>query len=85
MMSKRKERLSTKRIILKGKFIVSTEEIQNRLAEAERITKEKKRKRGCGKNKRPIKEMEMLEDDTSDGSDVEKCEIFDCIDVKLAQ
>ncbi len=40
----RKERLSGKRIILRGKFIVSTEEVQRKLAEAERKTKEKKTK-----------------------------------------
>jgi hypothetical protein len=49
-MGKRKERLSTKHIILKGKFIVTTEIIQNQLAEAERVMKARKAKKGHGKN-----------------------------------
>jgi hypothetical protein len=36
VISKRKERMSGKRLILKGKIIVSTEEVQQKLAEAER-------------------------------------------------
>jgi hypothetical protein len=42
VIGKRKERLSTKCDILKGKFLVSTEEIQEWLAEAKRKTNERK-------------------------------------------
>ena len=51
IIGKRKERLATKRIILKGKFILTTEIIQNQLAEAERQTKEKRSKKGKKKAK----------------------------------
>jgi len=38
MIRTRKERLSEKRLVLKGRFIVSTEEVQKKLADAERVT-----------------------------------------------
>lgn len=39
VIHRRKERLSSKRLVLKGKFIVSTEEIQKNLADAEKKTR----------------------------------------------
>jgi hypothetical protein len=44
VITTRKERLSGKRIILKGKIVVSTEEIHKKLADAERATRERKTK-----------------------------------------
>jgi len=78
----RKERLSGKRIVLKGKFVVTTEEIQKGLAEAERKTK-KSRAKGKKRRARSISEeseievMEVLND-----SEAEECEMQDCITVQ---
>ena len=85
VMDKRKERLSTKRIILKGKSIVSTEEIHKRLAEAERNTKQKKSKKGHEQNNRAIKDAERQEEYTSNELDTEQAEILDCIEVELVE
>ena len=82
---KRKERLSTKHIILNGKFIVSTEEIHKQLAEAERNTKQKKSKRGHRQNNKAIKDVEMPEDYTSNELDMEQAEILDFIEVELVE
>ena len=38
--------MSGKRLILKGKVITSTKEVQQKLAEAERVTEAKKRSKG---------------------------------------
>ena len=45
MLSTRKERESGKRVILKGKFIVSTEEVYLKLAEAEALTEARQSKK----------------------------------------
>lgn len=45
LISTRKERTSGKRVILKGKFIVSTEEVYAELAKAEALTEAKQRKK----------------------------------------
>ena len=39
--NKRKERASGKRVILKGKTVVSTEEVQRTLVEAENVTRKR--------------------------------------------
>jgi len=83
-LSKRKERLSTKRVILKGKFIVSTEEIQKLLSEAEAKTNAKKAKKGNRTTKRMVQRVETEEEDLSDDSDTEEREILDSIVVELA-
>jgi hypothetical protein len=80
-MGKRTERQSTKRIILKGKFIITDEGIYDQLTDAERITKQKKTKKGHGKQKQAVQEVEVLEDDTSEDSNVEELEILDCVEV----
>ena len=83
VMGKRAERQSTKRIILKGKFIITDEGICNQLKAAEKKTKEKKTKKGRGKQKRAIPEVEVLETDTSEDSSEEEREILDCVEVLL--
>jgi hypothetical protein len=84
VIGKRKERLSTKRIILKGKFIVSTEEIQKQLSDAERQTRAKKAKKGKRAPKAAIQHAETEEEDTSEESDTEERVIQDSIVVELA-
>jgi hypothetical protein len=84
VIGKRKERLSTKHRILKGKFIVSTEEIQKQLSAAERQTREKKARKGKRGTKAAVQQAEMEEEDTSDESDMEEREIQDSIVVELA-
>ena len=59
---KRKERASGKRVILKGKTVVSTEEVQKALAEAEHTTR-KKRKVKTRKQKRQALESEIDRED----------------------
>ena len=81
VMGKRVEIQSTKRIILKGKFIITDEGICNQLKAAERNTKEKKTKKGRGKQKRATREVEVLETDTSEDSSGEEREILDCVEV----
>ena len=75
IIGKRAERQSTKCIILKGKFIITDEGICNQLKAAERITKQKKMKKGRGKQKQTTLEVEVLETDTSENSSGDKREI----------
>ena len=49
---RRKERASGKRLILKGKTVISTEELQQALEEAEKATRTRKRSK-TGKRKSP--------------------------------
>jgi hypothetical protein len=63
--AKRKERASGKHLILKGQFVVSTEEIQKALEEVEKATLSKKKK------KKATKEKKRKAPSTSDVSDNE--------------
>src|SRR4030095_653914 len=83
VISARKERLAGKRIILKGKFIVSTEEIQKELAEAERKTQEKRSKKGQRRARSMIRDEELEDESMDDESESEEQEIRDCIVVAL--
>ena len=88
--SKRKEQASSKRLIPKGKTIVSIEELQKALSEAEKATKLKK-----GAKKRKSKTRVVGSDDASSDHEggfpdsVMEClnivdpEILDCIEVAL--
>jgi len=87
---KRKERASGKRLILKGKTIVSTEELRDALAEAEKATKSKK----TAKRQKGKRQVQDRDSSSSDGeSKASECarvptapvdsEILDCIEVAL--
>ena len=80
-MGKRVVRQLTKCIILRGKFIITDVGICDQLTEAERITQQKKTKKGRGRQKQVVQEVEVLEDDTSGDSGVEELEILECVEV----
>jgi hypothetical protein len=83
VISKRKERMSGKRVTLKGKIIVSTEEVQQKLAQLERNTQVKKvrsRKKKCP-TQRPA--FDTDEEDIDDESEIGGDQIQDCIEVEL--
>ena len=83
MISTRKERLSGKCIILKGKFIVTTEEIHKGLATAERKTKKTQVKKEKRRARSVSAELEMEAVEVLDDSETEEREIQDCIAVQL--
>jgi hypothetical protein len=76
-----KERLSGKRIILKGQIVVSTEEIARKLADAEQATEEKKSKRYKKKGKTAVQQRRRNDDELEEDSEAGECEILDCIEV----
>ena len=84
MISTQKERLSDKCIILKGKFIVTTEEIHKGLAAAEKKTKKTRVKKGKRRAKLVSAESEMEVVDVLDDLETEEREIEDCIAVQLS-
>ena len=84
----RQERKGGKREFLKGKPVISTEEVENWLRKSEKATKGKKAtKKGKGKcstKKRVVSSEEETDSSTDDSSDIEEPlvrEIFDCIEV----
>ena len=81
LINKRKERMSGKRLILKGKVIISTEEVHRKLIEAESATKTRKNKKSKGKHQRATvgigRNAEHIEEHTGD----EERESSDCIEV----
>ena len=84
--NKRKERESGKRLILKGKADLTTEEVLKQLQDVERITKTKKRKGKKTPKRKQISsngELEVLEPEANDESDPEIIEILECIEVEL--
>ena len=68
---------------MKGKIIVSTEEVQRKLAEAERITREKRTRRHRSKRARKVETPMVDSDDTEDDCEIEGRKIGDCIEVQL--
>lgn len=83
--AKRKERASGKRLILKGKFVVSTEDIQKALEEAEKATLAKKKKSSGGKKHKAL--ADVRDDDFTGNEDnvlqLPDNEIPDCIGVEF--
>lgn len=82
---KRKERQTGKRVILKGKVIVSTEEIRRALADAEARIKDKKTKKPSKRGKRinPADDaFEGLSDSDINAIDSQEFELQDCIEVE---
>ena len=81
MVNKRKETMSGKRLILKGRIIVSTEEVYQKLAEAEKMTRERMIKRRKRRDNRVTVDVEMDAENMEDNSDDELQEIRDYIEV----
>ncbi len=77
-MSARKECQSGKRLILKGKFIVSMEEVYQKLLAAQIATEEKQAKKGKGKRK----SHQIASIDVEDDSEEELPEVEDIIMVE---
>ena len=75
--------MSGKRLVLKGKIIVSTEEVQRKLAEAEQATKERKNKKQKRRHQRATLNVGMDNEDIEDNTDDEQREIHDCIEVQF--
>lgn len=84
VISTRKERLSGKRIVLKGKFIVTTEEIYKGLAAAERKTRKTRVKKGKRRARSVSEESDMEVVEVLDDSETVEPEIQDCIVVQLS-
>ena len=79
--SKRTERLSGKRLILKGQFIATTKVLQAKLAAAEHSTKQKKAKKPQKKVASRVKITETEDEDTDKGVIEMPWEIQDYIEV----
>jgi hypothetical protein len=75
LLSARKERQSGKRLILKGKFIVSTEEVYQKLLAAQIATQEKQAKKG----KRKGKSSQTAPVDVEEDSEEELPEVDDIV------
>ena len=83
MVNKRKERTSGKRLILKGRIVVSTEEVYQKPAEVEKITRERKTKKCKRRDNRATVDVEIDTENMENNSDDELLEIRDCIQVQL--
>jgi hypothetical protein len=83
--AKRKERASGKRLILKDKVVVSTEEVQKALEDAEKVTATRKAKKKNGQKGRKRKIVSESEEEMSSGGDFyhSDVEILDCIEVAM--
>ena len=87
--AKRKARASGKRFILKGRFVVSTEEIQRALEEAEKVTEAKTRKKATKNGKKRKAPVNDVSDDEACPDNVDVIleqpdnEILDCIEVEF--
>ena len=87
--SKRKERASGKRLILKGKVVISTEELVKQLEKADKVTKPRKNKKPGKKKRRLNSDGDTTESEIGEhGSPRDSPasvdpEILDCIDVAL--
>jgi hypothetical protein len=83
LVNKQKERTSGKRLILKGRIVVSTEEVYQKLAEAEKMTGERKTKKCKRRDNRVTVDVNMDTENMDDNSDDELPEICNCIQVQL--
>lgn len=94
--AKRKERASGKRMILKGKSILSTEEVYTALKQAEETTARKKTQKKRGKSKKMCRKRVESSDESGDESgcnddnisfraspEVADIEILDCIELAI--
>lgn len=82
MLNTRTKRASGKRVVLKGKFIVTTEPIHQSLANAERKTKKRSSKGKQKKNKLPSEQDKMEVVKVLEVFETEEHEMQDCIAVQ---
>ena len=85
VLNTQKERASGQRIILKGKFIVTTEPIHRALDNAEQKTRKTLAKGRQRRNKSVSEEEEIEEQHMDDDLEPEECEIQDCIAVQWSK
>ena len=83
IIKKRKTRKKGKRVILKGHFHISTQELCDAVVEAEKETKRKARTKGKKKAKAILYESESEEDIEEEARDKSESEIEDCIIVDI--
>ena len=81
MLNKRKEWLSGKRLVLNEQFIVTTEELQAKLAEAERNMKQKKTKKSRKKVGSHAEIQETGQEDTEEEMNEMSQKLQDWIEV----
>jgi hypothetical protein len=68
---------------LKGKTIISTVEIHQKLVEAEEMTKERKNKKRKNRHHQGKINVKMDNEDTEDDSNDEQGKIGECIEVQF--
>jgi len=83
LINKRKEKMSGKRLILKDRVIVSTEEVQQKLMEAEKATKERKKKNRKRGYQKASCDVDVDAEDIVNYAVDEEPEIHDCIEVQF--
>ena len=83
LINKRRERMSGKRLVLKGKVMISTEELQHKLKEAEQATKTRKNKKHKRTHHNATTNTQTDSEDIKDASEDENPEIGDCIVVQF--
>ena len=79
IIKKRTTRKKGKRVVLKGHFHISTQELCDAVVEAEKVTKKQVRKKTKTKGKADLYETESEGDIEKEGQDEAESEIGDCI------
>jgi hypothetical protein len=83
IIKKRTTRTKGKRVVLKGHFHISTQELCDAVIEAEKATKRQARKKAKTKGKTDLYETESEGDIEEEGQDESESEIGDCIIVDV--
>jgi hypothetical protein len=84
---KKAERQTGKWLVLKGKVIVTTDEVCKALADAEAATKEKKKRKAPKRGRRVESsedEIEGMSDNDMDELESQEVEMLDCITVRMS-
>jgi len=79
IIKKRTTRKKGKRVVLKGHFHISTQELCDAVVEAEKATKKQAKKKRKKKEKTIVYEAEIDEDTEEEADDQSESEIGDCI------
>ena len=83
LINKHKEREPRKCPILKAGVIISTEEVQRKLMEPEKATKERKNKKRKKGDQKASHDIEVDAEDIEDCAQDEQREVDDCIEVQF--
>ena len=86
MVTARKQRLSNKRLSIKGKHVVSTAEILKMVEDAEKVTQQRKRKHGqCGQmhDNSSFSRVEATSESEQELSELEESVMKDCNVIEL--